>query len=284
MAAELIDGTRIAREIQESLKAEAAALRARGVEPSLAVVLAGDDPASHTYVRSKIKIAKRLGIRSVDHFLPASVPEQELMALVRSLNEDPTVHGILVQLPLPAQIDSRAVLVAVDPRKDVDGFHPFNVGLLASSGCAMPPCTPSGILELLRRSGVELAGKEAVVVGRSNIVGKPVSMLLLAENATVTVCHSRTRDLPAVCRRADVLVVAIGRPRMITAECVKEGAVVIDVGVNRLEDGTLVGDVDFEPVREKAAAITPVPGGVGPMTKAMLMRNTLTAARLQNPQ
>jgi methylenetetrahydrofolate dehydrogenase (NADP+) / methenyltetrahydrofolate cyclohydrolase len=279
MAADLIDGRAIAAEIQEGLAEEAAALRAEGVQPALAVVLVGDDPASHTYVRSKLRTAERLGIESRDHLLPESTSQAEVLDLVRQLNADPEVHGILVQMPLPAHLNAREVLVAVDPRKDVDGFHPFNVGVLVTWGTPMPPCTPAGILELLDRSGVELVGKEAVVVGRSLIVGKPVSMLLLARHATVTMCHSRTRDLPGVCRRADVLVVATGRPRMVTADYVKEGAVVIDVGVNRVE-GKVVGDVDFEAVREKASLITPVPGGVGPMTITMLMKNTLTAARL----
>jgi methylenetetrahydrofolate dehydrogenase (NADP+)/methenyltetrahydrofolate cyclohydrolase len=279
MAATVIDGAGIAAEIQEELAAEAARLNARGARPTLAVVLAGDDPASHSYVRSKMKTAERLGIRSLDHLLSAAVPQEELLQLVRRLNADPEVHGILVQMPLPAHLDARRVIEAVDPRKDVDGFHPFNVGELAMGGTAMPPCTPAGVMELLRHTGVELAGKEAVVVGRSMLVGKPVSMMLLAQNATVTVCHSKTRDLPAVCRRADVLVVAIGRARMVTGDYVKEGAVVIDVGINRV-DGKTVGDVDFASAAARAAAITPVPKGVGPMTITMLMKNTLAAARL----
>jgi methylenetetrahydrofolate dehydrogenase (NADP+)/methenyltetrahydrofolate cyclohydrolase len=277
--AALIDGQAIAAQIQEELAAEVAALRERGVTPGLHVVLVGDDPASQVYVRSKLKTAKRLGIDSRDHLLPASTPQEEILALVRRLNADDAVHGILVQLPLPAHVDKRTVLEAVDPRKDVDCFHPFNVGRLVAGGTPMPPCTPAGVLELIRRTGVEISGKEAVVVGRSDIVGKPVGILLLHESATVTYCHSRTRDLAAVCRRADILVVAIGRARMITGECVKEGAVVIDVGMNRV-DGKLLGDVDFEAASQKAAAITPVPRGVGPMTITMLMKNTLTAARL----
>ena len=276
----LIDGKAVAAEMQEELAVEAARLREAGIRPALAVVLVGDDPASHIYVRGKFRTAERLGIESRDHFLPATTSQAELLELVGRLNADPSVHGILVQLPLPAGIDPAAVLQAVDPRKDVDGFHPFNVGTLVSGGTPMPPCTPAGILELLDRAGVELAGKEAVVVGRSNIVGKPVAFLLLARHATVTICHSRTRDLAAACRRADVLVVAIGRARMVTGDYVKEGAVVIDVGVNR-EEGKLFGDVDFESVAPKAAAITPVPGGVGPMTIAMLMANTVAAARMQ---
>lgn len=281
MSAVIIDGKAVAAELQEQIAAEAAALRETGVQPTIAVALVGEDPASHTYVRNKIRTAERLGFRSIDRFLPESTSQEELLNLVRSWNEAPDVHGILVQLPLPRQIDSRVILEAIDPRKDVDGFHPYNIGSLVTGGTPMPPCTPAGVMELIRRSGVSLAGKEAVVVGRSNIVGKPVSLMLLAENATVTICHSRTRDLAEVCRRADVLVAAVGRAGLITADHVKEGAVVIDVGTNRV-DGKLKGDVDFDAVRERAAAITPVPGGVGPMTITMLMKNTLTAARLQS--
>jgi len=281
MSAVILDGKAVAAEMQEALAAEAAALRSRGVAPTIAVTLLGDDPASHTYVRSKIKTAERLGMRSIDRILPESTTQEELLALIHEWNNAPDVHGILVQLPLPRQIDPRAVIEAIDPRKDVDGFHPFNVGCLVAGSTPMPPCTPAGILELIRRSGIELPGKEAVVVGRSNIVGKPVALLLLAENATVTVCHSRTHDLAEVCRRADVLVAAVGRARLIGPDHVKEGAVIIDVGTNRA-DGKLVGDVDFDAVREKAGAITPVPGGVGPMTITMLMKNTLIAARLQS--
>lgn len=277
MAAILIDGKAIAADIQEHLAAEAARRRGAGVIPHLSVVLVGDDPASHTYVRSKVRTAARLGIDSRDYVLPASTPEAEAVALVRRLSEDPGVHGILVQSPLPAPLRFRTVLDALDPRKDVDGLHLYNMGALMAGGTAMPPCTPAGILELLRRSGTDLRGKEAVVVGRSDLVGKPVAFLLLHEHATVTLCHSRTRDLPAVCRRADVLVVAAGRAGMVTGECIKPGAVVIDVGINRVE-GRLVGDVDFESAAPVAGAITPVPGGVGPMTITMLMKNTLTAA------
>jgi methylenetetrahydrofolate dehydrogenase (NADP+) / methenyltetrahydrofolate cyclohydrolase len=279
MAAALIDGKAVAAQIQEELAAEAARLRAGGVQPCLAVVLVGDDPASHTYVRSKLRTAERLGVESRDHILPAATSQRELMEVVARLNADPAVHGILVQSPVPPPLDYRTVLESIDPRKDVDGFHPFSAGSLMHGATPMPPCTPAGIMELIRRSGVDLTGKEAVVVGRSMLVGKPVALLLLSENATVTICHSRTRDLPGVCRRADVLVVAIGRARMVTADYVQEGAVVIDVGINRVE-GEVVGDVDFESVSPKAGAITPVPGGVGPMTITMLMKNTLTAARM----
>jgi methylenetetrahydrofolate dehydrogenase (NADP+)/methenyltetrahydrofolate cyclohydrolase len=252
-----------------------------GVTPCIAVVLVGDDPASHTYVRSKLRTADTLGIASRDAVLPAATSEEELLDLIGRLNADPAVHGILVQLPLPSHVDTRRVLLAVDPRKDVDGFHPINVGTLVATGSTpLPPCTPAGCIALIERAGVDPAGREAVVVGRSNIVGKPVAMMLLARHATVTICHSRTRDLAAVCRRAEILVVAAGRARMIGADHVREGAVVIDVGTNRV-DGKLAGDVDFDAVAEKAAAITPVPGGVGPMTIAMLMSNTVRAAELQ---
>lgn len=280
MPALVLDGRAIAADLHEGLAAEAAALRAGGTVPCLAVVLVGDDPASAVYVRSKLKTAERLGIDSRDYILPESTPQGELIALLHRLNADPAVHGILVQLPIPKHLDARAVLLAVDPRKDVDGLHPFNLGSLAAWGSPMPACTPSGILELLRRGGVALEGREAVVVGRSAMVGKPTALLLLAANATVTICHSRTRDLAAVCRRADVIVAAVGSPRLIGPDHVKPGAAVIDVGTNRV-DGRLVGDVDFDAVREIAGVLTPVPGGVGPLTITFLMKNTLTAARLQ---
>lgn len=278
MAATIIDGKALAAQIQEELRGEAGRLRAGGIEPCLAVVLVGEDPASQIYVRNKTRTAEGLGIAVRDHILPGNLPEAELLALIDRLNRDPAVHGILVQTPLPAQIDTRLALGSVAPEKDVDGLHPVSLGNLLKGQAALAPCTPSGVMEMLRRSGVELSGKEAVVVGRSDLVGKPVALMLLHENATVTLCHSRTRDLPAVCRRADVLVVAIGRPRMVTADYVRPGAVVVDVGVSRVE-GKVVGDVDFDSVREVAAALTPVPGGVGPMTITMLMKNTLTAAR-----
>jgi methylenetetrahydrofolate dehydrogenase (NADP+)/methenyltetrahydrofolate cyclohydrolase len=277
--ATVIDGTAIAATIRDELAEEAQRLRDAGVQPGLAVVLVGDDPASHSYVRSKLRTAEKLGIHSEDHVLPQSASQEEVLEVVARLNADPAVHGILVQAPLPSQINMQAVVEAVDPRKDVDGFHPFNVGALTYGYAPMPPCTPAGVIQLLKRSGVELVGKEAVVLGRSMLVGKPVSMLLLAENATVTLCHSRTRNLPEVCRRAEILVVAIGKPRMVTAEYVREGAAVIDVGINRVE-GKLCGDVDFDSASTRAGLITSVPGGVGPMTITMLMKNTLTAARL----
>jgi methylenetetrahydrofolate dehydrogenase (NADP+)/methenyltetrahydrofolate cyclohydrolase len=279
--ATIIDGKRIAAEMQTELAAEAAAMREQGVTPTLAVVLVGEDPASQTYVASKLKTAERLGIASRDFILPADTPQAELEALAARLSADPSVHGILVQSPLPEGRDYRAVLDQVDPRKDVDCLHYYNAGRLMMRGVPMPPCTPAGVMELLRRTGVEMRGKEAVVVGRSDLVGKPVAMLLLHENATVTLCHSRTADLPGVCRRADILVVAIGRAKMVTAEFVKPGAAVMDVGINRVGK-KLIGDVDYDAVLPIAGAITPVPGGVGPMTITMLMKNTLTAARLQS--
>jgi methylenetetrahydrofolate dehydrogenase (NADP+) / methenyltetrahydrofolate cyclohydrolase len=280
VAAKIIDGAAIAAEIRTELRAQAQALRDREIVPCLAVVLVGDNPASRSYIGSKIRVARELGIASQDRILPEETTEEELLTIVRGLNADRAVHGILVQLPLPAQIRKEAILEAIDPAKDVDCFHPINVGRLTIGGTPLPPCTPAGVIELLDRSGVELVGAEAVVVGRSDIVGKPVALLLLHRHATVTLCHSRTRDLPAVCRRADILVVAMGRGRMVDERYVKPGAVVIDVGNSRL-DGKLVGDVDFERVAPIADAITPVPGGVGPMTIAMLMRNTLTAAQMQ---
>jgi methylenetetrahydrofolate dehydrogenase (NADP+)/methenyltetrahydrofolate cyclohydrolase len=280
VAAQIIDGAGIAAEIRAGLKEEARELRERGITPCLAVVLAGDNPASRSYINSKIRVAHELGIASEDRFLPESIPEAALLAEIAALNRNPAVHAILIQLPLPPHIDKGRMLEAVDPAKDVDGFHPVNMGRLLAAGTPLPPCTPAGIVELLDRTGVELTGAEAVVVGRSDIVGKPVAVMLLHRHATVTICHSRTRDLPAVCRRADVLIVAIGRAQMVDERYVKPGAVVIDVG-NSFVDGKLVGDVAFERVAPIARAITPVPRGVGPMTIAMLMRNTITASRLQ---
>ncbi len=288
MSAKLIDGKAIAKEIQASLTREVAELKEKyGVVPGLATVLVGDNPASQTYVRMKQKRCAEVGIRSVGHELPGDATQEEVEALVKKLNADPTIHGILVQLPLPKHLDEEAVLNAISIEKDVDGFHPINIGRLAMKGrqALFAPCTPAGIIELIDRTGIEIEGKEAVVLGRSNIVGLPVSMLLLKRNATITICHSRTHDLPAVTRRADILVAAVGRPRMVKADWVKPGAVVIDVGINRVDDPTrkrgyrLVGDVDFDEVKEVAGWITPVPGGVGPMTIAMLLKNTVTAAR-----
>lgn len=283
----LIDGKAAAATIIGRVKAASAQLKsAPGIEPGLAVILVGEDPASRVYVRNKSVTAQECGFHSEQHSLSADTSEAELLALVARLNADPAVHGILVQLPLPKQIDETRVLLAVDPDKDVDGFHPINVGRLAAGARAeaLVPCTPAGSVILVKHAlGGELSGLEAVVIGRSNIVGKPVAQLLLAENCTVTIAHSRTRDLPEVCRRADILVAAVGRAQMVKGNWIKPGACVIDVGINRVADpatgkGSLVGDVDFAGASRVAGAITPVPGGVGPMTIAMLMANTLTAA------
>ena len=274
MSAKLIDGKAMAAEIRSEVRRDVERLKAEGREVTLAVILVGDDPASAVYVRNKKKACEDAGIRSLSYELPAATDEAKLLELVEELNGRADVDGILVQLPLPAHIDEKKILWAIAPEKDVDGFHPVNVGLLSIGEPGVVSCTPAGVMELLKRSGVEIAGKEAVVVGRSNIVGKPMANLLLAANATVTVAHSKTADLGEVCRRADIIVAAVGRPRMITADFVKEGAAVIDVGINRDADtGKLCGDVDFESVSEKCGYITPVPGGVGPMTIAMLMRN-----------
>ncbi len=279
MAARVIDGKAVAAAVRGQVATEVASFAAeRGRTPLLTTVIVGDDPASEVYVRNKHRACEEAGMRSAHHGLPAETSEAELLRLVTELGEDDDVDGILVQLPVPDQIDPDRIVAAIDPAKDVDGLTPVNAGLLAHGMPGLVPCTPSGVMELLRHEGVELEGAEAVVVGRSKLVGVPVARLLLAANATVTVCHSRTRDLAATCRRADVLVAAVGSPRLLGGEAVKPGAVVIDVGVNRTDDG-LVGDVDFDAASEVAAAITPVPGGVGPMTIAMLLVNTLAAAR-----
>jgi methylenetetrahydrofolate dehydrogenase (NADP+) / methenyltetrahydrofolate cyclohydrolase len=283
MSAKIIDGKAIAAELRVKVAAEVKRLSTQhGLTPGLAVVLAGNNPASESYVGSKAKATLETGMRSFDHRLPDGVSQAELMALVKKLNADPAVHGILVQLPLPKQIDAQLVLDAIDPAKDVDGFHPVNAGRLASGLPALVPCTPLGCVILAKTVHPSLAGMDAVVIGRSNIVGKPVAQLLLAENATVTVAHSKTRDLPAVCRRADLLVAAIGRPEMVRADWIKPGATVIDVGINRVPGANgkskLVGDVAFAEASQVAGAITPVPGGVGPMTIACLMVNTVRAA------
>jgi len=289
MAAAIIDGRRIAEEIRGELKESVRALKAQGVTPGLAVVLVGDDPASRSYVAGKEKACAEVGIHSFDNRLAASATQEELMGLVRKLNGDDRVHGSLVQLPLPRGLNEAEVLLAIDPDKDVDGFHPINAGRMMLGQKAFLPCTPHGVLQLLRRSGVRLAGLHVVVIGRSNIVGKPLANMLIQKselaNATVTVCHTGTRDLAGFTRQADVVVAAAGRPNTLTADMIREGAVVIDVGVNRVEDATkksgfrLVGDVDFQRVSEKASMITPVPGGVGPMTIAMLLYNTVEAAK-----
>ena len=279
MTAKILDGKKIAAEIRASVKGETRLLKERGIVPGLAVVLVGDNPASKVYVGQKEKGCLEAGFASFLHRLPGGTSQKDLLDLIGKLNADPLVHGILVQLPLPDQIDEEKVIAAIKPEKDVDGFSPVNMGRLVAGMSAIEPCTPKGIMRLLEASGIELAGKEAVVIGRSNIVGKPVALMLLARSATVTVCHSRTRDLAEHTKRADILVAAVGRPRFVTADMVKDGVVVIDVGINRLEEG-LVGDVDFEGVSEKASWITPVPGGVGPMTIAMLLENTLEQAKL----
>ncbi len=281
MAARTIDGKAVAAAVRERVRVDVAAYaQEAGRVPGLATVIVGDDPASEIYVASKHRACGEAGMRSVHHGLAATTAEDELLALVASLGADDEVDGILVQLPVPPQIDPDAVVAAIDPRKDVDGLTPQNAGLLAHGTPGLVPCTPAGVMELLAQEGVELEGAEAVVVGRSKLVGVPVARLLLAANATVTICHSRTRGLVATCRRADVLVAAVGVPELLGADAVKPGAVVIDVGTNRTEEG-LLGDVDFAAVAEVAAAITPVPGGVGPMTIAMLLVNTLQAARLR---
>lgn len=277
-AARVIDGRAVAAAVRERVAGEVRELRARGVEPGLATVLVGDDPASHVYVRMKREDSAAVGIVSQHHEPPADVSADELAALLTQLNADEEVDGILLQLPLPGQLDGTAMTGLIDPAKDVDGLTPVSAGLLAQGRPGLTPCTPLGVMELLRFAGVELGGAHAVVVGRSQLVGKPLAALLLAANATVTHCHSRTRDLAAVCREADVLVAAAGVPGLVTGEMVGEGAIVIDVGTNRT-DGGLVGDVDFASASERASAITPVPGGVGPMTRAMLLVNTVAAAR-----
>lgn len=281
MSAQILDGREVSRQVRRRVKAEVKAfVEATGVTPCLAVVIVGEDPASQVYVKNKKIACEKCGILSREYALPESTTQDELVALLRELNADAAVHGILVQHPLPAQIEESLINHTIDPIKDVDAFHTENVGSLFVGDAKFLPCTPAGVMELLDAYEIPVAGRECVVVGRSNLVGKPQAMLLLQRNGTVTVCHSRTRDLGEVTRRADILVVAIGKPRFVTADMVKEGAVVIDVGVNRLPEG-LCGDVDFEPVAEKASFITPVPGGVGRMTIAMLMQNTLAAARLQ---
>jgi methylenetetrahydrofolate dehydrogenase (NADP+) / methenyltetrahydrofolate cyclohydrolase len=273
----LIDGKAVAAQVEAEVREQLAAL---GYSPGLTVIRVGNDPASEVYVRNKARKAKELGIRGAELVFEESMSEAALLAEIDRLNRDNDVDGILVQLPLPKQMDSRKIIKAIDPRKDVDGFHPMNVGLLHLGQPTLVPCTPAGVLRLIASTGVKIEGARAVVIGRSDIVGKPVAALLLRENATVTICHSRTRDLAAIASEADILVAAIGKPRFVTADMVKRGAVVIDVGINRVE-GKLAGDVDFEAVRDKASWITPVPGGVGPMTIAMLMSNTVTASKVR---
>ena len=278
--AKLIDGKAVSARLRQEMKAEVEALKEKGITPGLAVVLVGEDPASQVYVRNKIRACEELGIRSENHLLPADTTQETLLGLIEELNRREEVSGILVQLPLPRQIREEAVIAAIAPEKDVDAFHAQNVGRIVQGSYRFLPCTPAGVMELIRSTGVAVEGKECVVIGRSNIVGKPMAMLMLHQNATVTICHSRTQSLAETARRADILIVAIGKAKFVTAGMVKEGAVVIDVGMNRDENGKLCGDVDFASVEPKAGYITPVPGGVGPMTITMLMRNTITAAKL----
>lgn len=279
--AQIIDGKLISAKVKERIAKEVLDIKKEhDIEIGLAVVIVGDNPASRIYVNNKKKACAECNIESYEYALPESTTEEELLDLVLKLNENKRVHGILVQLPLPKHINEKVIINAINPDKDVDAFHPVNVGKIMIGDFSFLPCTPAGVMELIASTGVEIAGKECVVVGRSNIVGKPMAMLLLHQSGTVTICHSKTKDLKEVCQRADILVAAVGVPNLITGDMVKEGAVVIDVGMNRLPDGKLCGDVEFETAKEKASFITPVPGGVGPMTIAMLMQNTLTAAKL----
>lgn len=278
--AKIIDGKHISQEIKDELKQEVAALKASGRECALAVIQVGNDPASSVYVRNKKKACEYIGIRSLSYELDENTSEDELLALIDKLNADPSVHGILCQLPLPKHMDEDKVINKISPEKDVDGFHPQNVGALVIGQQGFVSCTPAGIIQLLKRSNIQMEGKHCVVIGRSNIVGKPMALLMLRENATVTICHSRTRNLKELCKEADILIVAIGKPQFITADYVKEGAVVIDVGIHRDENNKLCGDVKYDEVEPVASAITPVPGGVGPMTIAMLMHNCVEAMKM----
>jgi methylenetetrahydrofolate dehydrogenase (NADP+)/methenyltetrahydrofolate cyclohydrolase len=279
MTAKRIDGKQIALEIQEKIKKEVESLKKKGVIPGLAVVLVGENPASKAYVRNKSRQCHNVGMHSEVIQLPESTSQEALLDTIATLNANPNIHGILVQLPLPSHLSEGSVIQAINPSKDIDGFHPINVGNMVVGQESFLPCTPCGIMELIRHTGTEIAGKHAVVIGRSNIVGKPIAHLLLRENATVTMCHSRTEGLEDITKQADILVVAVGRPFMIDERHIRPGAVVIDVGINRLEDGRLVGDVDFDAAQQVAGHITPVPGGVGPMTIAMLLNNTLESAK-----
>lgn len=276
----IIDGKKISTEIKDELKEQVAKLKGEGVEVTLAVVKVGEDPASAVYVRNKEKACEYIGINSKKIEMPEETTEEELLNLVDELNNDPAINGILVQLPLPKHIDENKILLAIDPMKDVDGFHPVNVGKMVIGEESFLPCTPAGIIEMIKRSGLDIEGKECVIIGRSNIVGKPMAILMLRENATVTVTHSRTKDLPEVCKRADIIVAALGKAKFVTKDFVKEGAIIIDVGMDRDEDGKLCGDVDFDEVESIASAITPVPGGVGPMTVTMLLVNCLRSVEL----
>lgn len=280
--AQIIDGKLVSKEVRQRVAQETAELKKKGVTPGLAVIIVGDDPASQVYVRNKEKACEEVGFYSEKFALPAETTQEELNALVKELNSRKEISGILCQLPLPKHLDDKEVINLIDPLKDVDAFHPVNVGAIMIGDYNLLPCTPAGVMELIHHTGVEISGKKAVVMGRSNIVGKPMAMLLLHENATVEITHSKTENLKEITKSADILVAAIGKPKFVTADMVKDGAVVIDVGMDRDENGKLCGDVDFENVKEKCSFITPVPGGVGPMTISMLMQNTLTAAKIQN--
>ncbi len=280
--AKIIDGKLISQEIKDELKEKIKQLRDNGTEVSLAVIQVGNDPASSVYVNNKKKACEYIGIHSVAYEMPEETTQEELVLLIEELNEDKSINGILVQLPLPAQINENKIIQKINPIKDVDGFHPQNVGALCIGQPGFVSCTPAGVIQLLKRSGIDIQGKECVIVGRSNIVGKPMALLLIAENATVTIAHSKTNNLKEVCKRADILIAAVGRPKMFTQEYMKDGAVVIDVGIHRMSDGKLCGDVDFDDVIKNCSAITPVPGGVGPMTIAMLMNNCVESVKLQH--
>lgn len=277
----IIDGKAVSAAVKDEVKEQVAALKKDGGVPCLAVVLVGDDPASKVYVRNKKRACEYCGIKSLEYILDKTASEQQLLDLIDVLNKEPTVHGILVQLPLPPHINEQKIINAISEHKDVDAFHPANVGRLMTGNPDFLPCTPAGVMEMLKKYNIETAGKDCVIIGRSNIVGKPMAMLMLMANSTVTICHSKTKNLKEKCLSADILIAAIGKPKFVTADMVKDGAVVIDVGINRTEDGKLCGDVDFDEVSKKASYITPVPGGVGPMTIATLMKNTLTAYKLK---
>lgn len=277
----IIDGKAVSAAVKDEVKEQVAALKKDGGVPCLAVVLVGDDPASKVYVRNKKRACEYCGIKSLEYILDKTASEQQLLDLIDVLNNEPTVHGILVQLPLPPHINEQKIINAISEQKDVDAFHPANVGRLMTGNPDFLPCTPAGVMEMLKKYNIETAGKDCVIIGRSNIVGKPMAMLMLSANSTVTICHSKTKNLKEKCLSADILIAAIGKPKFVTADMVKDGAVVIDVGINRTEDGKLCGDVDFDEVSKKASYITPVPGGVGPMTIATLMKNTLTAFKLR---
>ncbi len=280
MSAKILDGKMVSKRIKDELKNEVTALKEKGITPGLAVIIVGEDPASQIYVASKERACAEIGVYSEKHALPAETTEEQLLALIADLNKRPEISGILCQLPLPGHINEERILLSIDPSKDVDAFHPANVGKIMIGNFDFLPCTPAGVMELIAESGIDITGKNCVVIGRSNIVGKPMSMLLLHKHGTVTICHSRTENLAEITKKADILVAAVGRANFVTADMVKEGAVVIDVGMNRPEGGKLCGDVDYEAVSQVASAITPVPGGVGPMTIAMLMKNTVKAAQL----